>query len=856
MALRTVGVVVVLGLGAAALSGAACGGDGGSGGDGASSQGGGATGGGGEGGGTGGGGGSDDYVVETCTGAPEASPGAAVCAVQPGDARVMLVGDVLTPGKVYEGGAVVLDAGGAISCVGCACFADAAAATQVVCPDAVVSAGLINAHDHVGWMNGRPWVATEHNVDPSLRWEHRHDWRTGANGHPEVNVDGGGANVDEKAFGEIRFVLSGATGIFGSGDLSGIVRDLDATGDGDNGLGDPGAGYDTFPLGDSSGTQLDMDCGGYSVPNPASSFFDSYAPHVAEGINAAARNEFLCLTGTGAGSKVALDERSSIIHGVGLTADEIAHMAGNQMKLIWSPRTNVSLYGDTAPVTVYDRLGVTIGLGTDWIPSGSMNMLRELACAAELNRQFYGEHFSDHDLWQMATLGSAAALAFDDVTGKLAVGYAGDVAIFAKQGREHYTAVVDAEVGDVALVLRGGLPLSGNDAVVEALESGCDTLDVCGVPKRVCTMRDTGKSLSAIQAAAGAYPLFFCGVPDDEPTCLPARTLQNDSVNGSTNYAGMSSMDDTDGDGVANASDNCPTVFNPVRPVDDMQQANADGDALGDACDPCIFDATDSCSGSNDDIDGDGVVNTQDNCPTDANADQADADMDGKGDVCDACPNDPNPGSTACPGESTTIFAIQDVTDPNHPTEGTRVRVECIITAIGNNLVWCQDMAGGPYSGISVFVGGPATYQGTDAPVMLGDRLLLDGDYAEYFDVSQLENPVFTFVAAGSVPAPVVLSSADIATGGSMAEAYEGVLVRVQNVAVTNVNPDAPSDFDEFEVTGGLRIDDLVVDGGGTGGMLDNTYALGASFSSITGVHHYSFSNFKLLPRTTADLVP
>ncbi|MCA9618039.1 MAG: hypothetical protein KC731_03395, partial [Myxococcales bacterium] len=248
--------------------------------------------------------------------------------------------------------------------------------------------------------------------------------------------------------------------------------------------------------------------------------------------------------------------------------------------------------------------------------------------------------------------------------------------------------------------------------------------------------------------------------------------------------------------------------------------------------------------------------NATDNCPNTPNTDQTDTDNDGQGDVCDACPNDPNPGSTACPGESTTIFAIQDVTDPNHPTEGTRVRVECIITAIGNNLVWCQDMAGGPYSGISVFVGGPATYQGTDAPVMLGDRLLLDGDYAEYFDVSQLENPVFTFVAAGSVPAPVVLSSADIATGGSMAEAYEGVLVRVQNVAVTNVNPDDPSDFDEFEVTGGLRIDDLVVDGGGTGGMLDNTYALGASFSSITGVHHYSFSNFKLLPRTTADLVP
>ena len=37
---------------------------------------------------------------------------------------------------------------------------------------------------------------------------------------------------------------------------------------------------------------------------------------------------------------------------------------------------------------------------------------------------------------------------------------------------------------------------------------------------------------------------------------------------------------DTDGDGVCDATDNCPTTPNPA-------QADADGDGLGDACDPC-----------------------------------------------------------------------------------------------------------------------------------------------------------------------------------------------------------------------------------------------------------------------------
>lgn len=72
---------------------------------------------------------------------------------------------------------------------------------------------------------------------------------------------------------------------------------------------------------------------------------------------------------------------------------------------------------------------------------------------------------------------------------------------------------------------------------------------------------------------------------------------------------------DTDGDGVADASDNCKDTAN-------ADQKNLDGDALGDACDG--------------DRDGDGAANAQDNCPDKANPDQRDSDGDGKGDACDA----------------------------------------------------------------------------------------------------------------------------------------------------------------------------------------------------------------------------
>jgi hypothetical protein len=88
----------------------------------------------------------------------------------------------------------------------------------------------------------------------------------------------------------------------------------------------------------------------------------------------------------------------------------------------------------------------------------------------------------------------------------------------------------------------------------------------------------------------------------------------------------FSTVYDTDGDGVNDDQDNCPTVPN-------ADQINSDGDSLGDACDACPHDAAN-------DVDGDGVCGDVDNCPTTANASQANADGDAFGDACDSCPHD------------------------------------------------------------------------------------------------------------------------------------------------------------------------------------------------------------------------
>ncbi|MDC0132007.1 thrombospondin type 3 repeat-containing protein, partial [Flavobacteriaceae bacterium] len=206
-----------------------------------------------------------------------------------------------------------------------------------------------------------------------------------------------------------------------------------------------------------------------------------------------------------------------------------------------------------------------------------------------------------------------------------------------------------------------GLPISG--AI-----NGSETVTVVPI---INSIYDSGAATASTTQSNNTVSLNgdsdADGVNDILDQCPNTPNGESVDVNGCAE-----SQKDPDNDGITGLNDNCPTVAN-------ANQADTDGDGVGDVCDNCKetansnqldTDGDGSGNACDDDDDNDGVPDTQDAFPTNAqesvdsdgdgigdeqdpdadndgiadeddnciivaNTDQADMDNDGIGDVCD-----------------------------------------------------------------------------------------------------------------------------------------------------------------------------------------------------------------------------
>jgi len=115
---------------------------------------------------------------------------------------------------------------------------------------------------------------------------------------------------------------------------------------------------------------------------------------------------------------------------------------------------------------------------------------------------------------------------------------------------------------------------------------------------------------------------------------------------------------DIDGDGVTDSLDNCPCTANP-------DQTDSDGDGFGDACDNCPLTANPDQK----DSDEDGFGNACDNCPYTPNIWQEDSDGDHVGDSCDNCMFVPNPRQQDNDGDEVGDVCDDDVDNDGIPND-------------------------------------------------------------------------------------------------------------------------------------------------------------------------------------------
>jgi cytosine/adenosine deaminase-related metal-dependent hydrolase len=188
--------------------------------------------------------------------------------------------------------------------------------------------------------------------------------------------------------------------------------------------------------------------------------------HLSEGIDRRARDHFRALKI--AGRKWAITPALAGIHCAGLKSRDFATLRVRGGSMIWSPLSNLLLYGDTARIAAAKKQGVTIALGSDWSPSGSKNLLGELKAAWLVSREA-GDVFTPRDILRMATLNPAKILKWDRVIGSIEAGKRADLLVVNGRRGDAYEMLLGSRETAITLMVINGVARYGQPRLMKRL---------------------------------------------------------------------------------------------------------------------------------------------------------------------------------------------------------------------------------------------------------------------------------------------------------------------------------------------------------------------------------------------------
>lgn len=197
--------------------------------------------------------------------------------------------------------------------------------------------------------------------------------------------------------------------------------------------------------------------------------------------------------------------------------------------------------------------------------------------------------------------------------------------------------------------------------------------------------------------------------------------------------------------------------------------------------------------------------------------------------------------TTTPPTSIKKIYDIQFTTAPSgdSPEMGNVVTTRGVITGIVKNgpdkhAFFIQDSAKA-WNGLYI-------YERNDSTLSIGDSVELTGTVAEFNGVTELTfvSNITVLNTGNTLPTPVANT-----TMSANMEEWEGVLINVTNAQCVNTTGGFGI-WDINDGSGNLKADDDIF-------FYHLTAVVGTNYD-VTGIGHYSFSDFKILPRDFNDI--
>jgi 5-methylthioadenosine/S-adenosylhomocysteine deaminase len=354
-----------------------------------------------------------------------------------------LTGAVVTPDEVLDPGCVVV-ADGKVEAVA----ATPPAGVRVQATNGVICPGLIDLHGHPEFNVFAAW-------EPPQQFVNRYAWRGSDLYHqlvrdPQNKLKAALSDQTQLRYAEVRALVGGVTAIQGTSEAvnrlttESLVRNVDKWILGQHRAR---ALVDLPSATGRAEQQLDG-----ILADIAAGEVDAFYLHLAEGKkdNQRSQEEFDKLVALNA-----LTKATVVIHGTALSRDQLGHLRDAGARLVWSPQSNLRLYGDTTLAADALDLGVTLGLGADWLPSGSPSLLAEMQVARRWLRA-QGADPPAKRLVQMMTSDAAAIAGLQDHLGTLAKGRPADVLVLERRHDDPWESVLESDPSAVELVTIGG----------------------------------------------------------------------------------------------------------------------------------------------------------------------------------------------------------------------------------------------------------------------------------------------------------------------------------------------------------------------------------------------------------------